>query len=70
MKNKCINCKNWYFNSGCSDFSDQTPGYDFSFECLKNHWDFSNNTLLKTNDVRNILNKIRECKDYKHFKGK
>lgn len=36
---RCLTCKFWFIEFGCSGYSDQTPGQPGSWECAKGIWD-------------------------------
>jgi len=59
----CLFCENFRLESGCKGFSEITPGYDFSMECLKNHWKF-NSFSTDIKEYRKMMKKASTCKDY------
>jgi hypothetical protein len=60
MKCKCINCQNFYFDSGCPNYSDVTPGDGWSIGCILSLWNLSGMDATQEQFVNNI-NGNREC---------
>lgn len=36
----CVACKHWRVDVGEGDYSEVTPGADFTMECLKKRWEY------------------------------
>ena len=58
----CIFCRNFRFDSGEPDYSDQTPGWDAIIECGKGHW--SMNNCVSRDQFRDAILGAAKCKDY------
>lgn len=60
----CWWCPFFRYSQGTPDYSEYTPGEDFSISCAKNHWNFDQQeTSLE--QFREILETAQTCKDFK-----
>jgi hypothetical protein len=58
----CVFCKHFYLDMGHPGYSELTPGYSASIECLKDHWNMSNRD--DTSTYREHIIKAETCPDY------
>ena len=63
----CLECGNWWFNPGCSDYSDVTPGEDWELNCNKGHFRMSGFDITQE-EFREKLLLANKCEDFKQFK--
>ena len=59
----CILCKQLYFDGGKPDWSERTPGYEWSAKCQKGYWSMSGRGI-SIEDYRDNLLKADSCKYY------
>lgn len=59
----CIGCKFWQFDAGIPDWSDVTPGEDWSSGCAKDHWRLSGFEVTQE-QYRTKLQSAQNCRDY------
>jgi len=59
----CWFCIHFYYNQASPDYSEYTPGDDFSISCGKNHWDF-NAYRTSQEEFGKMLSTARTCPDF------
>lgn len=61
---RCWWCPHFRYNQQEFDYSEDTPGSNFSIACAKNHWSFD---AFDTNleQFRKIIETAETCKDFK-----
>ena len=68
MEKLCLFCKEFYFDSGSPGYSELTPGWDSTMECLKRHWELDNYDDT-TETFRGKLLKAGACDDFEWAEG-
>ena len=63
----CIHCSHWYFHSGYSDWSEVTPGENWSMGCSKDHFLIGGEDSIE-GELRKELMRARDCKDFEERK--
>jgi len=65
----CLFCKQFYFDPGCPDWSDITPGEDAEMGCnlYHMHMTLSNENL---ESYRSKIQTAKTCKDYEQVEVK
>ena len=66
MKKKprsCLECKHWQFDAGYPDYSEVTPGEDWSMECCKLHFRLSGFDISEK-EFRATMTRAGECTDF------
>lgn len=64
----CIECTQWNFDTGCSDYSDVTPGESWSMWCQKDHYHIGG-LITDQEDLRDALRTAENCKDFESREG-
>lgn len=59
----CWFCEHFHFWNAEPDYSEVTPGSDFSMYCDKQHWEFSPYHTSQT-EFGKMLTTARECPDF------
>lgn len=63
----CSYCKHWYFSAGGRGYSELTPGYDWSMNCMKGHWEL-NGYDVTAEEMRTTFELAAKCKDFTEMK--
>ena len=63
----CINCKHIWMYFGSPEYSEWTPGDDWSFSCLKNHFEISGDNI-SDDKYRDTINKAKQCSQFEPYK--
>jgi len=66
MEKICCFCKHFYLDMGDPGYSELTPGYEGSVECLKGHWKMRTFDTVET--YRENILTAKKCKDWEFFK--
>ena len=59
----CIHCIHWYFQSGESAWSEQTPGFNWFMGCNKEHFIIDGDDTAD-GEIRKELLRAPTCKDF------
>lgn len=62
-KKNCMLCEHWEFDGGSPEYSEWTPGSDWSMECHKNIWKCDKNYMTKKEFVR-CMKHAEKCAFY------
>jgi hypothetical protein len=63
-KKNCIMCKHWEFDSGEPDYSEWTPGENWSMHCKKSVWDTYGSGYISQSEFRKFLLTANKCDKY------
>jgi hypothetical protein len=64
----CWFCKYFYYSQAEPDYSEYTPGTEFSMECGKGHWRF-NAYRTSQEEFGRILATAQMCEDFVQIEG-
>lgn len=60
----CWFCKYFRYYQADAGWSEETPGSDFSIDCVKNHWKFDP-YVTSQEEFGKILSTAETCEDFK-----
>lgn len=63
-KKVCILCKNFYFSDFCPGFSEYTPGWDASMECVKGKWGIGGLGRVTEEEFYKCMHMAEKCKHF------
>lgn len=67
MPKKCLLCKYWEFYGGSPEYSDYTPGDNWSMGCLQKVW-ICEGDYLTISEFRQCMNHAKDCNYYTEVK--
>ena len=69
MEKLCVFCKHWSFSGGSRGYSEMTPGYNATMDCLKQHFTEDEERLfVSQEEYVTTIRKAETCADYKQVK--
>lgn len=67
MNRTCILCAHFWLSTACADWSDETPGDQFTMGCLKNKWPSAFDAFSETKkSFRERLTTAKKCPEFLH----